>query len=104
MTQRCGSLRKARVIPFDRLHEIVQLGHQLHTGEATASDNECQELPPQFRVVLDIGFFQNMDQVVAGDSDPGAGSNGTEPRWNKTTGLAVLSAWGLAGKSSEVAK
>ena len=56
---------QAKVIPFDGMHEIVQLGHYLNAGEAASADNECQELAAQFRVLLDIGFLENVNQVIA---------------------------------------
>jgi hypothetical protein len=45
--------------------EIVQLGHDLDTGEAASSDDECQELVAQFRLLFDIRFLENMNHVVA---------------------------------------
>ena len=41
---------QAKVIPLDRVHEIVQLGHHFNAREAASSDDECQELAAQFRV------------------------------------------------------
>src|ERR1700730_805603 len=54
-----------KVILFDGTHEIVQLGHDFNAREAAPSDNECQQLAAQFRVLFNIGFFEDVDQVIA---------------------------------------
>src|SRR6266851_223867 len=47
------------------MHEIIQLGHYFDAREAASSNDECQEPAAQFRVLLDIRFLENLDQVIA---------------------------------------
>jgi hypothetical protein len=56
---------QAKVILFDGAHEIVQLGHDFNAREAAPFDDECQQLAAQSRVLLDIGFLEDVDQVIA---------------------------------------
>ena len=56
---------QAKIAPLDRVHEIVQLGHYFNAREAASSNDECQELAAQVRVLLDIRFLEDVNQVIA---------------------------------------
>jgi hypothetical protein len=60
-------ISQAQVILFHRTHEVIQFGHHFNAREAASPDNECKELATQFRVPLDIGFLENVNQVIAQD-------------------------------------
>ena len=45
---------QTQVMPLDGAHEVVELGHHFDAREAPSSDDKCQELAPQCRVLLDI--------------------------------------------------
>ena len=58
---------QVEVIPLDGVYKIIQLGHYFDPGKATTCDHKCQQLAEQFGVVLDVGFLENLEQVITQD-------------------------------------
>jgi hypothetical protein len=55
------------LVESGRTHEVIEFGHHFNAREAASPHNECKELATQFRVPFDIGFFENVNQVIAQD-------------------------------------
>ncbi len=49
----------------DGAHKIVQFGHNLNTGEATASDHKRQEGAAHLRIRLNGSLLQSLDDAVS---------------------------------------
>ena len=56
---------QAKVVFLHGVDEIVQLGHHFNARESAAADDKRQQLAAQFRVLLNVRFFEHVDQMIA---------------------------------------